>query len=162
MILVTWSLQKNSSHSISGLEEIVSEKYSFLYNHANPPSKLHSTYSNGCNHKFKISWLEKYPWLRHSPRLGVFCGPCFLLIIDSKRSDKFCLVNRSFSKWVKISDTLSKHSKLSYYNGKYIEEHSGESFKSGSDDQQSCATANSFRESLHQVWCSKHQSHTLQ
>ena len=93
-----------------------SDKYSLLYNHANPPSTLPSTYSHGCNRKFNISWLGKYPWLRYSPRLdGVFCGPCSLLIIDSKRSDKSCLVNRSFSNWVKISDTMSKHSKLSYH-----------------------------------------------
>ena len=39
-----------------------SDKYSLLYNHAYPSSTLPSTYSHGCNRKFNISWLEKYPW----------------------------------------------------------------------------------------------------
>lgn len=102
------------SHDLKGLSS--SDKYSLLYNHANPPNALPSTYSHGCNRKFNTTWLEKYPWLRYSPRLdGVFCGPCALLVIDSKRSDRSCLINKSFSNWVKLGDTLSKHSKLSYH-----------------------------------------------
>ena len=45
----------------------------------------------------------------------MFCGPCALLSTDYKRAEKSCLVNKSFSNWVKISDTLSRHSKLSYH-----------------------------------------------
>ena len=57
------------------------EKDSLLYHHAQPPKVLPSTYSHGCNQKFNISWLEKYPWLQYSPKLdGVLCGPCVFLL----------------------------------------------------------------------------------
>ena len=118
MILVKFILPTKSVHEISRDLKTLSDsdKYSLLYNHISPPNILPSTYSHGCNRKFKINWLDKYPWLRYSPKLdGVFCGPCALLSTDYKRADKSCLVNKSFSNWVKISDTLSRHSKLSYH-----------------------------------------------
>ena len=46
-----------------------------------PPAVLPTTFSHGCNRKFNISWLIKYPWLRYSPKLdAVLCGPCALLL----------------------------------------------------------------------------------
>ncbi len=94
------------SRDIDGLSS--SSKYSLLYNHVTPPLVLPSIYSHGCNRKFNTTWLAKYPWLRYSPSLdGVFCGPCSLLILSSKRSNKSTLVNKPFSNWVKISDTLA-------------------------------------------------------
>ena len=58
------------------------EKFSFLYNHVQPPNALPSTFSYyGANCRFQISWLSKYPWLLYSPKLdGVFCGPCALFM----------------------------------------------------------------------------------
>ena len=70
------------------------EKYSLLYHHVQPPKVLPSTYAQGCNKKFNISWLEKYPWLQYSPKLGgVFCGPCALLLSEVDRRDKGLPVN---------------------------------------------------------------------
>ena len=90
-----------TSHDLKALSN--SNEYSFLYNHTNPPNTLPSTNSHGCNRKFNTSWLEKYPWLWYSPRLDrVFCGHCALFIIDSKQSNKFCVVNKSFSNKVKM------------------------------------------------------------
>ncbi len=77
---------------------------------------LPSTFSFGCNRKFNVNWLEKYSWLRYSPKLdAVICGPCALLIPKDKRNDKGLLVNRPFSCWVKLSDALSNHSKHAYH-----------------------------------------------
>jgi len=45
----------------------------------------------------------------------VFCRPCAVLLGDN-RKDKDVLVNLPFSKWVKFSETLSKHAKLAYYH----------------------------------------------
>ena len=36
-------------------------------------------------------------------------------LLTLKRSDRSCLINKSFSNWVKLGNTLSKHSKLSYH-----------------------------------------------
>ena len=34
-------------------------------------------HSHGCNRKFTVEWLVKYPWLNYSPKLdAVFWGPC--------------------------------------------------------------------------------------
>ena len=80
------------------------------------PPILPSTFSHGCNRKFNISWLGKYPWLRYSPKLdAVFCGPCALFVSGSNRKDKGSLVNTPFFNWVKISDVLLKHSKHVYH-----------------------------------------------
>ena len=93
-----------------------SEKYSLLFHHVKPPSVLPTTFSHGCNRKFNNDWLTKYPWLKYSPKLdAVFCGPCAVLLDDS-RKDKGVLVNKSFSKWVKLSETLSNHAKLAYHH----------------------------------------------
>ena len=80
-----------------------------------PPSILPSSYSYGCNRKFNTTWLHKYAWLRYSPKLHrVFCGPC-ALFAGENHMDKGILINKSFSIWVKLSETLSKHSKLAYH-----------------------------------------------
>ena len=87
------------------------KKYSLPFQHTQPPNELPKSFSHGCYRKFNPSWLEKYPWLRYSPRLdGVFCGPCALLLSNAKRKDKSKLVNAPFSNWVKLSDTLITHS----------------------------------------------------
>ena len=58
-----------------------------------------------------------YPWLSYSTKLdGVFCGPCAILLPEHSRYDKGVLVNKHFNNWVKISDTLSSHSKLIYHH----------------------------------------------
>uniref|UniRef100_A0A1X7UA98 TTF-type domain-containing protein n=2 Tax=Amphimedon queenslandica TaxID=400682 RepID=A0A1X7UA98_AMPQE len=92
-------------------------KYSLLFNHVSPPSVFPSTYSKGCNRRFNPVWLNKYTWLRYSPKLnGLFCGPCSLLLSIDKRKDKCLLVNRPYSNWVKISNILKKHNSLSYHS----------------------------------------------
>ena len=42
----------------------------------------------------------------------MFCGPCAILLSSNSRHDKGILVNKPFNNWVKISDTLTKHSHL--------------------------------------------------
>ena len=92
------------------------KKYSLLFQHTQPPNELPKSFSHGCYRKFNPSWLEKYPWLRYSPRLdGVFHGPCALLLSNAKRKDKSKLVNAPFSNWVKLSDTLITHSSHVYH-----------------------------------------------
>ena len=92
-----------------------SEKYFLLFHHVKPPTVPPTTFSHGCNRKFNNDWLAKCPWLKYSPKLdAVFCGPCAVLLNDS-RKDKGVLVNTSFSKWVKLSETLRKHAKLAYH-----------------------------------------------
>ena len=93
-----------------------SQRYSLLYNHMSPPNVLPTSYSYGCNRKFNTTWLYKYAWLRYSPKLdGVFCGPC-AVFAGENRMDKGILVNRPFSNWVKITETLSKYAKLAYHH----------------------------------------------
>ena len=92
------------------------EKYTLLYNHVELPSVLPTSLVRDCNRKFNASWVEKYPWLRYSPKLdGVFCGSCSLLLPNIKRRDKCLHVNRPYSNWVKISNALSNHSLLRYH-----------------------------------------------
>ena len=87
-----------------------------MFRHVPPPYTLPSTFSHGCHRKFNTSWLGKFPWLRYSPALdGVFCGACAVLLPRDKRRDKGLLVNKPFSNWVKLSDTLNTHSKHSYH-----------------------------------------------
>uniref|UniRef100_A0A1X7UTS8 TTF-type domain-containing protein n=1 Tax=Amphimedon queenslandica TaxID=400682 RepID=A0A1X7UTS8_AMPQE len=82
-----------------------------------PPSVLPSSYGHGCMRKFNVDWLRKYSWLPYSPSLnGVFCGPCSILLTESKRNGKGILVNTPFSNWVKISSTLRNHSQFSYHS----------------------------------------------
>ena len=91
-------------------------KYALLFKHVVPPSELPKTFSHGCLRKFRTSWIDKYPWLRYSSALdAVFCGPCSLLLEKVRRKDKGQLVNVPFSNWVKLSDTLSTHSKHAYH-----------------------------------------------
>lgn len=45
----------------------------------------------------------------------MFCGPCSLLLSNSQRRDKGLFVNKPFSNWVKISGSLSSHSRLQYH-----------------------------------------------
>ena len=79
-------------------------KYSLLYHHVALPNVLPCTHSYGGNHKFGVSWLERYPWLLYSPNLdAVFCGQFSLLLPSVQRRDKGLLVNRPFSNWVKIA-----------------------------------------------------------
>ena len=93
-----------------------SQRYSLLYNHMSPPNVLPTSYSYGCNRKFNTTWLYKYAWLRYSPKLdGVFCGPC-AVFAGENCMDKGILVNRPFSNWGKITETLSKHAKLAYHH----------------------------------------------
>ncbi|SMN12517.1 hypothetical protein SPBRAN_1299 [uncultured Candidatus Thioglobus sp.] len=93
------------------------DKYTLLNHHMHPPNVLRSTFSYGSNRKFSLSWLQKYPWLRYSPKLdAVLCGPCALLLPSHKKEDKGFLVNKPFSNWVKISNALSNHSKLQYHH----------------------------------------------
>ena len=92
------------------------EKYSLLYHHIEPPDVLPSKLLRSVKRKFNVTWLERYPWLRYSPKLdGVFCGPCSLLLSSQKRKDKGLLVNRAYSNWSKISNAVSSHSSLSYH-----------------------------------------------
>ena len=95
-----------------------SEKYCLLFNHVKPCSRaLPSRFSDGCNRKFNVDWMKKYSWLRYSPTLdAVFCGPCSVLISSDNREGKGLLVNRPFSRWVKVTDTLSSHSKAAYHS----------------------------------------------
>ena len=91
-------------------------KHSLLCHHIAPPNILPTTYSRGCNRKFNITWLTKYPFLLYSSKLdGVFCGPCSLFLSSDKRKDKGLLVNRSYSNWSKIGNALSNHSSLLYH-----------------------------------------------
>ena len=93
-----------------------SQRYSLLYNHMSPPNVLPTSYSYGCNRKFNTTWLYKYAWLRYSPKLdGVFCGPC-AVFAGENCMDKGILVNKPFSNWGKITETLSKHAKLAYHH----------------------------------------------
>ena len=92
------------------------EKYSLLFDHVKPPLTLPTTFSHGCNRRFNTKWLQKYPWLRYSPKLdAVLCGACALLMKSDVRQDNSRLVNKPFSNWVKLSDVLSNHSKLLYH-----------------------------------------------
>jgi hypothetical protein len=101
-------------HTVGDLSN--AQKYSLLYDHVPPPKILPSTFAHGCNRKFNINWLEKYVWLKYSPKLdGVFCGPCTLLLSAGNRRDKGLLVNKPFSNWVKLSDVQSNHSKSPYH-----------------------------------------------
>lgn len=103
-----------SCRAVGGLSG--AEKYHLLYHHVQPPKVLPSTYSHGCNRKFTVAWLEKYPWLRYSPSQdGVYCGPCAVMLSEDSRRGKQSLVNKPFSNWVKISRVLSSHSKLVYH-----------------------------------------------
>ena len=102
-------------HTLNSLSN--SEKYSYIFKHNPPPRVLPSTFSHGCNRKFKIAWMNKYPWLRYSTKLdGVFCGPRAILLSSNSRHDKGILVNKPFNNWVKISNTLTKHSHLVYHS----------------------------------------------
>lgn len=85
-----------------------------MFHHIAPPAVFPSTFSHGCQRKFR---LEKYSWLLYSPNLdGVFCGPCSILLPSSmNRADKGFLVNRPFSNWIKISNTLANHASLQYH-----------------------------------------------
>ena len=38
-----------------------SERFDLLFHHIQPPTSL-PTFAHGCNRKFSISWLQKYPW----------------------------------------------------------------------------------------------------
>ena len=111
----------NPSRSIESICETVSnlsndERYKLLYHHVQPPSVLPTSLLRGSNRKFSISWLEKHRWLLYSPKLdSVFCGPCSVLLPNSKRRDKGLLVNRSYSNWAKISNALVSHSSLRYH-----------------------------------------------
>ena len=92
------------------------EKYSLLFEHVAPPLTLPTTFSHGCNRRFNTKWLQKYPWLRYSPKLdAVLCGAGALLMKSDVRQDKGWLVNKPFSNWVKLSDMLSNHSKFLYH-----------------------------------------------
>ena len=103
-----------SCRAVGGLSG--AEKYHLLYHHVQPPKVLPSTYSHGCNRKFTVAWLEKYPWLRYSPSQdGVYCGPCAVMLSEDSRRGKQSLVNKPFSNWVKISRVLGSHSKLVYH-----------------------------------------------
>ena len=93
-----------------------SQRYSLLYNHMSPPNVLPTSYLYDCNRKFNTTWLYKYAWLRYSLKLdGMFCGPC-AVFAGENRMDKGILVNRPFSNWVSITETLSKHAKLAYHH----------------------------------------------
>jgi len=89
-----------------------------LFNHVKPcTTALPSRFSDGCNRKFNVDWLKKYSRLRYSPTLdAVFCGPCSVLISSANREGKGLLVNRPFFRWVKVSDTLTSHSKAAYHS----------------------------------------------
>ena len=96
-------------HTVGNL--LNAEKISLLLQHVPPPAVLPTTFSRGCNRKFNVSWLTKYPWLRYSPKLdAVLCGPFTLLLQEDSRKDKGWLVN-----WVKLSEVLQNHSKLTYH-----------------------------------------------
>ena len=104
-------------HTVGDLSN--AEKISLLFHHVPPPTILPATlsFSHGCNRKFNVSWLCKYPWLRYCPKLdAVICGPCSLLLQEDSRRDKGWLVNRPFSNWVKLSEVLQNHSKLVYHH----------------------------------------------
>ena len=74
------------------------EKYSLLFEHVAPPLTLPTTFSHGCDHRFNTKWLQKYPWLRYSPKLDVvLCGACALLMKSDVTQDKAWLVNKPFS-----------------------------------------------------------------
>ena len=45
------------------------EKCSYIFKHNSPPHVLPTTFSHGCNRKFKVVWMNKYPWLRYSTKL---------------------------------------------------------------------------------------------
>lgn len=45
------------------------EKYSYIFKHNSPPRVLPTTFSHGCNRKFKRAWMNTYPWLRYSTKL---------------------------------------------------------------------------------------------
>ena len=112
-ICATKSLAEICS-TLDGLSN--ADKYALMYRHVPPPYTLPRTFSHGCHQKFNTSWLEKFPWLRYSPALdGVFCGACAVFLTGDKRKDKGLLVNKPFSNWVKLSDTLSTHSKHLYH-----------------------------------------------
>ena len=42
-----------------------SEEYSYIFKHNSPLRVLPTTFSHGCNRKFKVAWMNKYPWLRY-------------------------------------------------------------------------------------------------
>ena len=65
------------------------EEYALLYHNVQLPKVLPSTYAHGCNLNFNTTLLEKYPWLKYSPKQdGVFCGPCALLFSKSNGSQR--------------------------------------------------------------------------
>ena len=88
------------------------EKYSNIFKHVSPPKTLPTTYSHECT----VAWIKKYPWLLYSTKLdGIFCGPCAITLPVHSRDDKGILVNKPYNNWVKMSQTLSSHSKLIYH-----------------------------------------------
>ena len=62
------------------------EKYSYIFKHNSSPCVLPTTFSHGCNRKFKVAWMNKYPWLWYSTKLdGIFCGPCAILLSSNSQ-----------------------------------------------------------------------------
>ncbi len=71
-------------------------------------------FSAGCNRRFQVKWLEKYPWLVYSASLnGGFCKYCTLFVKDRSKLGR--LVNKPFGKWVKVTGILDGHASNSYH-----------------------------------------------
>ena len=100
---------KEIETSLSKLSD--GQKYNLLVHHWKPSTDyiFPSTFMNGCNRSCSYSWLKRYPWLVYSQRLdGIFCISCALMTKD--RENKGLLVNKPFTRWTKLSDTLKTHS----------------------------------------------------
>ena len=52
------------------------EKHSYIFKHNSSPRVLPTTFSHGCNRKFKIAWMNKYQWLWYSTKLDGVYIPC--------------------------------------------------------------------------------------
>ena len=100
---------------VSGLTQ--ARKYELVFNHWMPSTHyiFPSIFMNGCNRSFAHHWFKKYPWLVYSQHLdGVFCIKCAILATD--RQSKGALVNRPFTRWTKLSETLKIHNGQESHN----------------------------------------------
>jgi hypothetical protein len=99
-----------------------SQKYQLLTNHFVPSSTFAfpKVFDSGCNRSFKVKWLERYPWLVYSKALdGGFCIYCALFA--KERSKYSVLVNKPFTKWVKVNKIVSAHASNKYHNNALVD-----------------------------------------
>ena len=93
------------------------EKYTLLKNHKKPPHShiFPTTYIGGCNHSFRVSWLNDHPWMVYSEALdGAFCIPCALFDKNHAGTRKTFVVS-PFRLWHKKTQKCKDHELTQYH-----------------------------------------------